>query len=588
MNVPLTYLTWKTYMKELYGEALFRVPVDLGYGCPNRSDSGEGGCAFCAEDGGRARQIAGTVELQDQVEKAASFARRRYGARKFMLYIQAYTGTFADCELLKKQINQLLEVRKFDALSIGTRPDCLPDDVLDYLVELNRRLDVWIELGVQSTHDRTLERVNRGHDWKSSRDAIERIHAAGLKVAVHLILGLPGESSEDWQVSADRIASLPVAAVKLHNLHVITGTALANEYADAPFPLLDEHRYAQAVIDVIRRIPCDIPLMRLTTDTPDEALIAPEWSMTKGEFAEYLVERMGFQGVRQGDLCGSAGTQLRLVRRSPSHFKPLPTDDGSITFWSERFKEHFHTKVGAATEAICKFVEPSGIRQRLIYSDIRLLDVCFGLGYNSFSACEAAEQGQGGHLQVTALEIDVNVVRSSAGLIKPQEGALLDWRGAMRVLAETGSWSGEYSSIRLLNGDARDLLPEVTACGPFDVIFLDAFSTQRNAELWTVDFFRRLRGIMAEDGVLLTYCTALPVRSGMMQAGFYVGATDPVGRQRGGTIAAMREEDTGMPLSSEELALIRNTKRGIPYRDPDQVWTNRRILKQREMERRNY
>jgi tRNA U34 5-methylaminomethyl-2-thiouridine-forming methyltransferase MnmC len=153
-------------------------------------------------------------------------------------------------------------------------------------------------------------------------------------------------------------------------------------------------------------------------------------------------------------------------------------------------------------------------------------------------------------------------------------------------LFEKSSWAGEYSSIRLLHGDGRDMLPEAAGAGPYDVVFLDAFSTQRNAELWTVDFFRRVRDLMAEEGVLLTYCAALPVRSGMMQAGFYVGETTPVGRRRGGTIAAMREMDVEIPISAEEQELIRNTKRGIPYRDPDQVWSNKRILRERESERR--
>ena len=128
-------------------------------------------------------------------------------------------------------------------------------------------------------------------------------------------------------------------------------------------------------------------------------------------------------------------------------------------------------------------------------------------------------------------------------------------------------------------------MDDVAGDGKFDIVFLDAFSTQRNAELWTVDFFKRIRSLMGERGVLLTYCVALPVRSGLMQAGFHVGKTVPEGRIRGGTIAAVCADDIHIPLSAEELELIKNTKRGIPYRDPDQVWSNRQILRQREMQR---
>jgi hypothetical protein len=181
------------------------------------------------------------------------------------------------------------------------------------------------------------------------------------------------------------------------------------------------------------------------------------------------------------------------------------------------------------------------------------------------------------------MEIDINVIRASAATISTPPGGSLDWQGVVGSLVRSGNWSGRHSSIQLLHGDARDKLAE--AAGPCDIIFLDAFSTQRNAELWTLDFFRRLRSLMGPDGVLLTYCAALPVRSALMQAGFHVGETEPAGRIRGGTIAAVRAEDIEVPVCAEELELILNTKRGIPYRDPEQVWSNRQILRDRENRR---
>jgi len=578
------YLSYKEFMKKRYGEALYRIPVDLGYGCPNRRADGRGGCSFCADEGGRAMQINGINAPEDQVEAAADFARRRYGAREFMLYIQAYTGTFADPDLFQRQINDLLELQKFVAVSIGTRPDCLPESVICFLQELNRRLEVWIELGVQSTHDRTLDRLNRGHSWLCSKDAIKNLDVHGIKPAVHLILGLPGEGQSEWNKSAERIAALPVAAVKLHNLHVVTGSDLADEYAERPFAVLNEHQYAQGLIEVIRRLPADMPLMRLTTDTPDEKLIAPRWSMTKGEFTGFLVDQMGFQGVVQGDLYQKNNATSDDV---PSGFEPVITDDGSVTFWSGAFKEHYHSKVGAVTEAVAKFIKPGKLRERLGGGNVRLLDICYGLGYNTLAACEEAELTRGGKLSVTAMEIDRNVVRASSEYINPPSGSLLEWRMVAGALAGNGSWSGDYSTVQLINGDARDKLNEAAEGGLFDIIFLDAFSTQRNAELWTVDFFLRLRRLMSDNGVLLTYCAALPVRSGFMKAGFYVGETVAVGRKRGGTIAAIRAENIHLPISRAEVELIKGTKRGLPYRDPEQVWSNRRILKEREARRSN-
>jgi len=158
--------------------------------------------------------------------------------------------------------------------------------------------------------------------------------------------------------------------------------------------------------------------------------------------------------------------------------------------------------------------------------------------------------------------------------------------GIVGSLVLNGRWSGRYGSIQLLHGDARDRLAEAAAEGKFDVVFLDAFSTQRNAELWTLDFFKRIRSLMGADGVLLTYCAALPVRAGLLQAGFFVGETEPAGRIRGGTMAAVRAEDIQVSVSEEEMEMILNTKRGIPYRDPQQVWSNRQILRDREARRR--
>jgi len=579
------YLKYKEFMCQRYGEALYRIPVDLGYGCPNRGSDGRGGCLFCAENGGRAQQITGITGLPEQIEAAAGFARRRYGARKYMLYIQAYTGTFADSERFAVQIRELLAVQEFAAVSIGTRPDCLPQGVVDFLAELNRRVEVWVELGVQSTHDASLTRLRRGHDWSCSRAAVLRLAAAGLKVAPHLILGLPGEGRAEWCQSAARIAELPVAGVKIHNLHVIAGSALADEFEHAPFQLLNEHQYAEGVIEVLRRLPPDIPVIRLTTDTPDAQLIAPRWSMTKGEFSKFLADRMGFQGVTQGDLY-RGGAQL--VRAAEHGFDPLPTDDGSVTFWNPAFKEHYHSRLGAVSEARSKFIEPAELAARLGQGDLRLLDICFGMGYNTLAACELAESAQAGVLSVTALEIDIHVIRAAAAAVSTPAGSILDWRAVVGALAVNGSWRGKFSSIRLLHGDARDKLDAAAAAaGSFDIIFLDAFSTQRNAELWTLDFFSRIRAYTGARGVLLTYCAALPVRSALMQAGFYVGETLPAGRLRGGTIAAVCAADICMPVPDEELQLIQGSNRALPYRDPQQLWSSRQILCEREARRRS-
>ncbi len=301
-RVDCPYYKHKNYMIDRYGVPMFRVPIDLGFGCPNRNEDGSGGCTFCYEDGGRAEQTLIANSVEEQISGGIAFARSRYSATKFMAYIQAFTGTFASASEQRKVYEKLLREYPFDAVSIGTRPDCLSPETLEFLQELSQRLEVWVELGVQTTHDRTLERINRGHDWKSSKDAIIKLHDMGIMVAVHLMVGLPGENSADNIKTAEIIAELPIDAVKIHNLHIMRGTELEREFKEAPFTIYAEDEYAEIVIDMLRRLPPDVAIMRINTDTPADRLIAPHWQMSKPAFINYVVNTMNKRDVRQGDL----------------------------------------------------------------------------------------------------------------------------------------------------------------------------------------------------------------------------------------------------------------------------------------------
>ncbi|RKX42282.1 MAG: TIGR01212 family radical SAM protein, partial [Verrucomicrobia bacterium] len=344
------YLQYKDYMKARYGEPLFRVPIDLNLGCPNREADGSGGCTFCNVRGSKAVQTLGKESVEEQMAEAIRFARERYGAKKFMAYIQAFSATFGEEQ--QPMYLDLLSAFDFTAVSIGTRPDCLTPQAYDFLAELNKHIEVWVELGVQSVHDRTLDRINRGHDWAASERAIKTLHKLGIKVAVHVILGLPGETEEDFKQTADTLAALPIDAVKIHNLHIERGTTLAAEDRLEACPTFMEHDFAEHLMDFIRRMPPTIPIMRLTTDTLDEELIAPKWHMAKGQFKDYVIQQMVYREWKQGDR--QAGS-LRYV--SPASCRPctplktVATADDSITFWSEDYKEHYHTPAGARLEA---------------------------------------------------------------------------------------------------------------------------------------------------------------------------------------------------------------------------------------------
>jgi radical SAM superfamily enzyme len=320
------FVTYKQAMIDRYGAPLYRVPVDLGLSCPHRRPDGGGGCAFCPPHGSRAVQTRSAGSIEDQIHGGVAFAESRYGARKFMAYLQAFTATFAPVDEQRALFGRVLSAFPFDALCIGTRPDCLPEETLELLEAVKNppapttassaaipslegsakrgvgsSLDIWVELGVQTVHDETLRRINRGHDWETSRRAILALHARGLQPAAHVILGLPGETRDHMLRTADALATLPLAGIKIHNLHVIRGAPLEHEYRERPFPVLDEQEYAGLLIDFLGRLPPTLPIMRLNTDTPPDELIAPRWRMKKAQFLSYLIDRMRKEKRRQGD-----------------------------------------------------------------------------------------------------------------------------------------------------------------------------------------------------------------------------------------------------------------------------------------------
>lgn len=574
---------WCRAGEDLRGRA---VPIDLELGCPNRKPDGRGGCTFCAGDGGRARQILEADGIAEQVERGIAFARERYGARRFLAYVQAFTGTYAQPRRLKELLDALLACATFDALSVGTRPDCLPDPILDTICGFRNRLPVWVDLGIQTVHDRTLRRVRRGHTWEQSRAAIPRLHERGILIAAHVILGLPGETRDDFNRTADALAEMPIQAIKMHNLHVLKGTSLAQEYARAPFPVFDEFQYAEHLIEFLQRLPLCLPVLRLQTDSPEQDLLAPRWAMTKGHFLDFLAEEMRLRDVRQGDRCAVPATVRRGAPAPPPTWCRVGTDDGSVTLWNPEFKEHYHAPVGAYSEAMGKYVLPSGLPERLAAGPVRLLDICFGMGYNTLAACETAVQCPGSAtLDVVALERDRRAVTAAARVFAdtPPAETPLNWAEVLTCLLETGRWQHARVSIRIHWGDARYTLRTVTGAEPFHVAFLDPFSTQRNSELWTVDFFRQVRDALNETGRLLTYCTAVPVCSGLERAGFHVGRTHRVPPHRPATLAAVRPADVDVPLPGD-VRLAMKTHRGIPYRDPHGVDANRQILRRRELE----
>ena len=271
------------YLQAQYGEKVYKLSLSAGCTCPNRDGSvGVGGCAFCSE-GGSGDFAAQLAPLEEQIAEAKARIACKTDAKKFIAYFQSFTNTYGPVERLESLYRQTIQRPEIVALSLGTRPDCLGPAVMEMLSRLNAIKPVWVELGLQTAHDETAARMNRGYALDTFLDAYRCLKAAGLTVIVHLIFGLPGERREDMLKTVRLVAGLrpAVDGVKLQMLHVLKGTALGAQYEAEPFPLLTLEEYADLIAESVRLLPEGTVLHRLTGDAPGPLLLAPEWTRNK-------------------------------------------------------------------------------------------------------------------------------------------------------------------------------------------------------------------------------------------------------------------------------------------------------------------
>jgi hypothetical protein len=272
----------------------------VGFTCPNRDGTvALGGCIYCNNSSfspGNRR-----LSITAQLERGKHFLRRRYGAQKFLAYFQAYTNTYGDVQQLKSLYDEALACADIVGLSIGTRPDCVPDDVLDLLADYASRTYLWLELGLESGHDQTLALLNRGHTVAAFDDAVRRAQQRQLRLCTHLILGLPGETPADMLATARYIADLGLAAIKFHHLHVVRHTVLEKMYQRGDVALLSLEAYAPLVVDCLEVLPPEMVIMRLMGDAPPAMLVAPDWSRHKTialrRIEQELEQRNTYQGM---------------------------------------------------------------------------------------------------------------------------------------------------------------------------------------------------------------------------------------------------------------------------------------------------
>lgn len=285
-----------TYLREQFPDfRVQKISLHAGFTCPNRDGTvGWGGCTYCNNQTFNPDYCAQGKSVTEQLEEGKRFFARKYPTMKYLAYFQAYTNTYGELPRLKALYEEALSVPEVVGLVIGTRPDCMPDELLDFLEELNRQTFLIVEYGIESASDATLLRINRGHTFACAADAVTRTAERGIRVGAHMILGLPGEEYEDLMRQADLIAQLPLTTLKLHQLQLIRGTKMAEEYEQHPedFHIFTADEYISLVLDYISHLPDSLVLERFVSQSPKSLLIAPDWGLKNHEFTAKVEKEM--------------------------------------------------------------------------------------------------------------------------------------------------------------------------------------------------------------------------------------------------------------------------------------------------------
>jgi radical SAM protein (TIGR01212 family) len=299
--VPDRINTFGQALKRRFGMRVHKLAINAGLSCPNRDGSkGRGGCTFC-NNGSFSPNAQRAPDIEAQLDAGRSVIARRTGAKRFIAYFQAYTNTYADVQTLRALYDRALKAHDVIGISVGTRPDCVPDSVLDLLCEYrDRGHEVWLELGLQSAFDTSLDRVNRGHGFTEYRAAVQAAHRRGLQVCTHLIVGLPGENSEHACTSLRRVVELGVEGLKLHPLHVVRGTRLANDWRRGHYQPWSLHDYVETAADLVELTPADVVYHRVTATAPANLLLAPSWCGRKWRTIDAIAATLVKRDTRQG------------------------------------------------------------------------------------------------------------------------------------------------------------------------------------------------------------------------------------------------------------------------------------------------
>ena len=307
------YHTWNYALRQQFGEKIFKVPIDGGFDCPNRDGTvAKGGCTFCSVSGSGDMIVPPSDPLPLQFQKEIQLMHQKWPTvDQYIVYFQNFTNTHAPVDVIRHRFEQVVNEKGVVGLSIGTRPDCLPDEVVNYLAELNERFYLWVELGLQTTFEETSAAINRAHDYQTYLDGVAKLRKHGIRVCTHLINGLPGETPAMMRENVRRtIQDSDIQGIKLHLLHLMTNTKMMRDYNEGRLQLMSKEAYVSVICDQLEMIPPEIIIHRLTGDAPFETIIGPMWSLKKWEVLNAIDAEMKRRNSYQGKYTVISGKEV--------------------------------------------------------------------------------------------------------------------------------------------------------------------------------------------------------------------------------------------------------------------------------------
>ena len=297
------YNSYHEHLREQYGCRVHKVSLDMGFTCPNRDGTKAiGGCVYCNNDSFVPPYARSRYSMDMQIRHGIEYLRKRFKAEKFIIYFQAYTSTYGDAKELERMYKEALRYDGVIGLAVGTRSDCIDEEKLEIFEKLAKEYYVTIEYGIESIYDKTLEFMNRGHDYQSVLDAIDLTKGRGIEIGTHIIVGMPTETEEEMLGMADEVSTLGIDTFKIHNLHIVKNTPLERTYKENPFFLFSYNDYLKFIVKFLERLSPDIMLERLFTDTPRDLLVAPNWGIRHNEIIQGIKMALEDNDTYQGRL----------------------------------------------------------------------------------------------------------------------------------------------------------------------------------------------------------------------------------------------------------------------------------------------